>query len=227
MSRDILPRPHNGSSPYRKINEQGKYCPFPGVTVVSSVGPSNSDLWLHIFQALNGLSKITDHYALLPVDSYHMTTINLFVAETNPEAWNDHINKNLSWFQNLAASINKETDFNPEVLSIYPEFHGGIILLRVILPEEQKRKNFELAQKYGIVNLIPNIQFHITLGYIYKAIPSQEIEIITRLFEDSIQNILRNYSKPIRFEKPELTYFHDMAAFIPWKGERNPFTESV
>lgn len=224
MSQDIIPRKPSENTSYRKINEDGKYCLFPGVTVVSSVGSTNEDLWSEIYQTLERQKTITDHYALLPAESYHMTTINLYVAEFQKN-WKNFIDQNLEWFQNFSVSIENETNFQPQVLSIYPQFHGGVLLLRIDIPEEQKRKNFELAQKYGLVGLIPDIQFHITLGYIYKRIPSNEVEQISRLFQDSVENILQNYSKPICFERPELTYFNDMTAFIPWKGEFNPFTD--
>jgi hypothetical protein len=221
---DVIPfQPKDNNCPYRKINEAGVYCSFPGITIVSAVGDSNRELWQLIFHELNKSHLFKQHYALLPVESYHMTTLNMYVAETIAN-WSQFVSERLPFFQ----SVHKETEnhaFLPQVLSIRPEFRGGVLLLHIDIPSDQRKLNFELATKFDMTNYLPNPQFHITLGYIYRKIEGKDCPEIAKEYEDIINRVLSSYNTvPIVLEPPHLTYFPDMTSFIPWDGTFNPFS---
>jgi hypothetical protein len=210
------------SQEYYKINDKGEYGRFPGVTVVAAVGEKNADLWSRIYATLDQSQMIKDHFALLPVSSYHMTTINLFNARYTNQNWHEFIQSKLDWFANLHREI-LHSSFQPQVVRIQPQFRDGWILLKLDLPEEQLKANSELASRMGLLDKLPDPQYHITLAYLYNDIDERELPRVKNEFVSLITKVLDGYHSPILLNKPLLTYFNDMTAFIPWSGDINPF----
>ncbi len=69
----------------RKLDADGNFLPFPGITVVSSAveSDSNAAAILDIYKALKANPRIVENFALLPPESYHMTAVDLCTqAET-------------------------------------------------------------------------------------------------------------------------------------------------
>lgn len=208
----------------RKIDSSGKYCHFPGVTVVSAVGEENQDLWSAIFQGVKNSPLLSGYYGLLPLESYHMTTINLDVEAKTPQ-WLEYIDAKLPWFRSLHQEVELNS-FNPSVLSIEPLFLGSILLLRLQLPPEQIEANERIVSKFSIRDRLPQY-YHITLGYQYRSFDEVTSLSLQREFTSITSECLKSYRKPVILDAPHLTYFNNMTAFIPWDATENPFRALV
>lgn len=203
-----------------KVNTQGQYCNFPGITVVSSVGTRNSELWAKIYEGLNKSSLIKSYYALLPLTSYHMTTLNLFTKKGTSRNWNSFMENRLPWFQKLKEKLTTET-FRPRVIKAEPDLSGDTIRVLIQLDPSQKEKINSLARELSLSKNVPD-KFHVTLGYRYKDISDKNKKAVKKEFKLIINNLVNSYKEPIEFLEPKLCYFQDMLDFIPWDGKNNP-----
>src|SRR2546423_860244 len=61
-----------------KINAEGIYLPFPGFTMVADIADKDKPFFQALHDRLAQIPFLTEHYGLLPVSSYHMTTVNLY-----------------------------------------------------------------------------------------------------------------------------------------------------
>ena len=204
-----------------KVNSKGEYCLFPGITVVSSIGTKNGELWSKVYEALNKSSLIKRYYALLPLNSYHMTTINLFTKKNTSGNWNSFLEDQLPWFQKLNEKL-KIDSFKPQVIKVEPEMFGQTIHLLIQLGTPQKEKIISLAKELSLVKKVPN-RFHLTLGYLYRDISDKNRKVVKKEFKLLINHILNPSPDSIEFLEPKLCYFQDMLDFIPWDGKVNPF----
>lgn len=223
--------PSNGQSPlsrvqqpvdHAKIDDSGHYLPFSGVTVVAAVGRQNREFFEKFHSQLAQEKSITDHISLLPVDSYHMTTINLYTQSgQSNKTWGDFINGHLDWFQDLRKSIDS-TSFMPHIAVEEATVPGYALLILVRLAENEAKIIKDTAIPRQLENQIPGV-FHITVGYVYSGSVEQ-----ANLIQEKANSILKNLlsqrqSSEFTLESPKLCYFNDMLAFIPWNGIASPF----
>jgi hypothetical protein len=212
---------------FKKIDNTGNYCPFPGVTVVADIAKNEHySFWEDLYNELKVNSLITKYYSLLPIDSYHMTTIGLYTRRAVTENWIDFIDKNLSVFAALSNDIEGSYHFQPKVLSVQAGKAGSVIYMELTLDSEQQSANQDLAKKHNLLeHLLP---YHLTFGYQYKGFEDislqktiqEELDCIVNDVKEKYEISKENF---LILESPHLCCFHDMTKFIPWNGTFNPF----
>lgn len=89
--------------PYCKIDDHGRFCSFPGITVVSHVSSENCALWANALAQLSVHPAICSSFSLLPLSSLHVTIANLYTAAAVESAgagsWGDFVQANLQFFR--------------------------------------------------------------------------------------------------------------------------------
>ena len=208
--------------PHRiKIDENGHYCPFPGITIVANTMVENKTLWESVFHYING--TFSEYFSALPPSSYHMTTTNLFTDSQFPDehAWDDFLDKNLHFFEKVSSDLFLEQEnFTASIQSI---FTNGVIQLCVSIPETQREKIHQFAASHGLDKKLIPAHFHITLAYQYQRIPTKEIFLeVTQQIETALREIFKAH-ETFQFSPARLNYFLDMTAFHDWDGHSNPF----
>ncbi len=63
--------------PLEKIDEEGHYTAFPGLTVVAGIADDDLSFRQEIYNCIASCDLARDCFSPLPVGSYHMTAINL------------------------------------------------------------------------------------------------------------------------------------------------------
>lgn len=101
----------------------------------------------------------------------------------------------------------------------------SIISLLVQLSEEQQLMIRNIAEKFNLTDKIPK-HLHVTLGHLHKEISSETLTMIQEQVQSVLENTENLFNQPISLQTPQLCYFHDMTAFIPWNGDSNPFISS-
>lgn len=96
-----------------KIDDQGNYLEFPGVTIIADVGQTNHNLWHEIYHFLKNTPVLCDYFSPLPAQSYHVTTCNLYTKEETEEDWVSFISKKLPFFQKINKKLS-ELNFTPQ-----------------------------------------------------------------------------------------------------------------
>lgn len=75
-----------------KIDESGNFLKFQGVTVVASANSKvNLILWQHLHDSLSSIPIVTNHFSLLPIESYHMTTMSDAATQRELKSCLDHV----------------------------------------------------------------------------------------------------------------------------------------
>lgn len=215
-----------------RIDSDGRFLPFSGVTVISQVGASNQAIWENIYRELSQDLLITRYYSPLPLSSYHMTINNLYVSNTrSPLDWSCFISNNLPWFSSLEESLERGA-FLPKVYLRKRAYLGGVVMFLVDIEGSQMSKIKSFGKTWGLEAQVPS-DLHITLAYQYRTIPAY----LQSAVEEKVQAILdeaRKFQKPafysfekmpLTLEEPKLCYFQDMTQFLPWDGKKNPFHE--
>ena len=112
--------------PLKKLDEQGNYTHFPGITVIASVNETDT-LLRTIYEMLIKDKEFTDYFSPLPFSSYHMTTINLFTEEhIGSQKWKSFITGNNALFQSLHQMING-MEFTPSISIDAVELAGALL----------------------------------------------------------------------------------------------------
>ena len=206
---------------YFKINVKGEYIPFQGVTVVASIGAQNKEMWQKIYEELNQNRLLKQFYTLLPVDSYHLTTLNLFTERSKKTGnWKDFITGQLPFFQNINKKLEAEA-FHPHVKLERPGV-AKTLQITIQLDKEEKEKIQSLGKEFSQQKNVPN-PLHVTLGYLYRDMGKGTRDQIFLKLQRIMKKILASYKKPVVLDTPKLCYFKDMQEFIPWNGDTNPF----
>lgn len=207
-----------------KVDSSGRYMRFPGVTVIAPVGEENSNSWKKLYDGLKQSSLIQKYYALLPMSSYHMTTLNLFTEqETKSANWVEFVDSKRDFFQMIDAKL-KSQEFHPQVQILRPEAAGTIHLI-VRMDGQHKSKVLAFGREASLPHKVPN-PFHITLGYLFTKITQDQ----KREVEFEVQKLVSQAFGPepaLVLDSPRLCFFNDMVAFIPWDGKSNPFRSGV
>jgi len=159
-----------------KIDAHGKYCKFPGVTIVSAIRSKDTKIWKELYDKLNQCELLKKHYSPLPFESYHMTTNDIYTQKRDGGSnWKDFITKDMSRLQQLFKTLS-EKKFNPEIV-IDSVRVGGVIMLELKIKEEQENIIRTISKEFDLERKIPPV-FHITLGYSFnESSPETEKEI--------------------------------------------------
>ncbi|MFY7697302.1 MAG: DUF1868 domain-containing protein [Legionella sp.] len=208
-----------------KLNSEGKYLTFPGITVVSAINEHDNPLWQLVYNSLKNNQEFTNHFALLPYESYHLTTINLYTKDAiGNEQWKKFIETHKVFFQSLNRTLN-ENSFKP-VISVRSINIAGALQIMVSLPEEQMKTIQRIAKTHHVEAGIPSV-FHITLAYQFKLMKQEALEKLGLALEEIIVTALKNHKGELCLSPSKLCFFNDMTKFIPWNGDEYPFAENT
>ncbi|WP_160116800.1 DUF1868 domain-containing protein [Legionella sainthelensi] len=203
-----------------KINAQGQYTEFPGVTVIANASRSDSAFWSKIHNVLNS-NLVSSYFAPLPPKSYHMTAMDLYTEMADGgDNWGKFITERLSAFRKLYTVLEEN--------KIYPQIKlksirtSSVIQLQVEIPQEQRATIEAIAESFNIAHKIPK-EMHITLAYQYKLVAGADGEKLKKYLEEEIQRLFDEHPS-ITLDAPQLSYFKNMEKFVPWDAKKNPFT---
>lgn len=206
--------PPASAQPMAKIDERGNYLPFPGTTVVAAIRDADLPLWRALHAALDSLDVVKEHYALLPAESYHMTTSDLFTAREHGLARIEGELPHLREFHQALVENAYEPSIVVEGFSVRP----NVCRLNLAFSEEQQAINKDVCERFGFLDRIPPV-FHITLGYSFR--PTSER--IRDTISEAIGATLKCWGKRYVLDQPRLCYFDDMTKFIPWDARSWPW----
>jgi hypothetical protein len=199
-----------------KIDQNGKYLPFAGVTVISPVVQEDTTFWSELHTLVSN-PVLVKYFTPLPYKSYHMTTNNLCV-QASYDDWHEFIDRNLSFFEALSNELLNNV-FEPTVAITGLTTDGAIQLTVNFNPSDQEDHVLTIARKYKCIDGVP-FQFHITLAYQYKPISHKDI----LAFNTAIQAIQEKTNRQqLILNPPKLHNFNDMTHYTPWDGTSNPF----
>lgn len=204
-----------------KLNREGVYLPFPGLTVIATVKTDDNEFWRKINNIITDFPSLSEYYAPLSNSSYHMTTMNLFTEQEIGRAeWERFVVSHTEYFKLLKDDI-EQSAFNPMVTIESLEF-GRTIRLLVDLPGEQKEIITDIARKYNLLKKIPH-PFHVTLAYRYKHFDNAISPNIEYELKNYLSQLLHDYKSVLSLNHPKLCFFHDMNGFTPWDIREYPF----
>ncbi|KTD51286.1 DUF1868 domain-containing protein [Legionella quateirensis] len=207
----------------RKYNNKGEYTPFPGLTVVASVQSADMCLWSEVNRLITECTLLDLCYAPLSNTSYHMTALNLFTERAiGSEKWKDFIISNTLFFKAIQTAFECNA-FCPEV-RIDSLKVSRTIKLVVSVPSVQKKAIDDIAKRFELKRKIPH-PFHITLAYRFKTIDKKIEHEIEHQLNKSLEHFL--IGRTVLLNPPELCFFNDMSAFIPWDASSFPFKPSL
>jgi len=205
-------------STLKKIDNQGKYCKFPGITIVSAIRQEDFEIWKKIHDQLEKCPNLKEYFSLLPAESYHMTTFGLFNQKRDGGSnWEKFIDEKLPKLQEINKELNARS-FSPEVIIDSFSVRKIGITLYLKLKEDQKKIIKEVAEKFGFQEHVPN-SFHISLAYTYKMPDEEKLKEMKNQFKSAVTCVKKSF----KLDPPKLCYYNDMTAFIPWDAEKNPF----
>lgn len=151
-----------------------------------------------------------------------MTTTDLATQVSFiPGTFTTFVDNNLPWFRKLHAKLT-ERQF-PLNVTCNTVHVGGVIMLFLQLNPEQDDVLHNVAEEFNIAEKIPS-SYHITFGYRFTAMTAQELQILEAEVNALFNAVFDKFrSRQLQLQPTKLCYFHDMTAFIPWNGDRNPF----
>jgi hypothetical protein len=204
-----------------KIDTQGQYLRFPGITVISNINEKDAELWGKVYQAMSENKTITDYYSFLPLESYHMTLMNLFTERYNGAGnWKSFVDDRLPWFQNLNDDLQAHA-FEPQGTIGRAQVSKSITVL-IDLRGDQSDGIYQWAKKLNMVQKVPE-KFHVTLAYQYKKPSDEALKEIDEIVNSLLKKALHSKKTSVSFKEPQLSIFYNMTHFIPWDGKSNPF----
>jgi hypothetical protein len=223
VSHNIIAKTQNQSEIYpnrnsNKVSPTGRYKRFSGLTAVADIAMTDHEFFKELYNELNKIPEIKKYYALLPVESYHMTTNNLYVKSSFENKWKEFLGKKLDWFKKFHKALKIE-DIRPQIKLAYINVENtmGIIVTPSAASVE---KIYAFGRKFNVENKIPK-PFHITLAYLYKDITvSNKIQIKYKA-DEVFKKLIKKYryqDKEITLSPASLRYFNTMKNFTPWDG---------
>jgi len=199
-----------------KVDDQGKYRIFPGITIICPL--TNPKEWQEIPTFISQTRELRKYYSPLPLDSYHMTILDLFVQrdKTNEE-WASFLLSKSDGFQKIRDVFSALT-FTPT-----PIFRGvaisGVISLEFALSETDSQIISFLRQllaSFVGAHVSSGYVFHMTLAYQYTNPVGQEpnmkvMEEEVRDLASKITTILFNRDNKILLKPAQIIAFDSMA----------------
>ncbi|MGQ3889513.1 DUF1868 domain-containing protein [Legionella sp. CNM-1927-20] len=205
----------------KKINAQGHYCNYPGITIIAKINKRDNTFWQKVYQIVSQSKLAEQYYTPLPYKSYHMTTIRLFnQAEQENANWQEFLMSYKSFFKKLFNYL-QENQFCPQItleeINISDTLH-----LQVSIPANQDNLILKMARQF---DLSRNIQkpFHITFGYLYNNITLELKNNLQQEMSEKLNKLYKLYGRIFTLNPPSLCIYKDMTNFINWNGEDYPF----
>ena len=204
-----------------KLDKEGRFLRYPGVTVVAGICQQDYSFWEKIAKLISKHSPIKDNYALLPYLSYHMTAINLFTeAGIGSANWKQFLHSRGKFFLALRQAF-EQHPFQPKI-TLDSVIANGALQLLVTIPKEQEQIISDIAREFQVEINVP-ARFHITLGYQFKYLEHSELKAIREYLEKQFKTNPDLQKSQLTLDVPKLCFFEDMTAFIPWNAVGYPF----
>lgn len=204
-----------------KIDNQGVYRQFPGITVISPINKGDLVFWKELHDFIDKCDLIRKCFAPLPYESYHMTTLNLYTQEDDGhDDWKGFIEKQLPFFQRLHSALISKA-FKPKI-NINTLVVSDTIQLYLQLPTAQENKVITIADEFAVQQKIPKV-FHITLAYRFKDSDETSNENIKQTIATQLDKQFATRANSFYLEPATLCFFNDMTAFKPWNAKADPF----
>lgn len=206
-----------------KVDAEGNYLPFPGITVVSDIADEDLPFFESLQQRLMQVKNFSNYYSLLPLSSYHLTSLNLETKFPNLDKdWDEFISRKLFWFRHLNQHI---VDANLSARVSLASIRGLTGLsIEVKVDQAFRNKTTKLAQEFDLEKKVP-VFFHIGLGYLKNEISKVDHGLMLQEINKVFNNLLEEkgyLQKILTLKQANLSYFPDMTAFIPWNAQNNP-----
>ena len=204
----------------KKVDKNGVYSRFPGVTIISFLSKENKTAFEEFRNwVVTEMTIFTKYYSMLPVSSYHATLKNHTVLGRNNEI--SYLEKIITNFQ-LYEKIKK-------VCSDFPfEFHCATALagpyfqgtFGISLEFQQHNHVEKLREDIVALGSLqePGFKFHMTLAYQYKQMEQEDFNVFSFQISEiskKLKNLVFALQFTLTFEKPQLCYFKDMTCFEP------------
>lgn len=197
-----------------KINSLGKYGKFEGTTIICFLSKKDREKYKKVHDFIKESKVIQKYYSPLPVDSYHMTILNIFTRKYTKD-----YGQRLEKLKKMIGGINgilNQVQLCPRTAKteLYTRGTMGVRceLNNVVNEHFIQPMRSGMAANIG-VKYDQNFQFHMTLGYRYKNVIIEDKPAF--LDEVTALNKLVNSIGNVTFEKTQLCYFEDMTSFIP------------
>lgn len=214
----------NGGPKLDKVSQEGSYLPFPGFTSVASVinvDGENNKLFHRLYDILKSNSLITSYFALLPIDSYHITILGV-VCKTrmSEKGWSQWFTSHIDSLVDTHKQFEEKTrGFNFRISSL----DGGDaprLTLYVTMDLDTEITFRTLAKSTASLQHtgMPQQGFHITLGYQYR--PYDNTTIFPRIKQAVVAALVDVFGVGYQLtnfvaKKPKVCYYPDMTVFIP------------
>lgn len=206
-----------------KIDSEGNYLSYPGYTVIFKTNSASLDTRRAIEHRLShhqiNEAFLARYYSILPIESWHVTAINLFTkdaVEDEQRDWDRYVASQETFFSQLSSAIEQGV-FTPVITYSGLRVDGAIQAI-VTLDENSKKRVEALAEHYGYQRNVPR-HFHMTLGYQYKPLNNKDLDALKSDLAPFIQDFFKNMR--VALEPAQLCYFDDMTAFIPWRNHQD------
>lgn len=213
----------------KKVNTDGSYRRYSGVTVISIV---KNDL-KHIETFLKN-SVLSEYYSPLPSSSYHMTLFNIWCTQNKFLPPHEEYLKTIKNYSNYRKLCNLDNcnSLDSKMMEMLSGIHWNIKNINfddfkvkgslfagntLTLKIYECNKNPEITKLRSFcIDITKNddadLKLHITLGYLYKEVPQEKYEILT--------NEINKLQKLVKFElelnPPDVYYFKSMTEYIPF-----------
>lgn len=206
-----------------KISHDGSYTPFFGYTVISFL--EDSDKLSDLLNYINQSRFIKKYYTALPLNSMHMTILNLCVFDRDEcikKLNDDEFQSKLYVLQDMVDAIvsNERTNVAlPRINLSNLKFQAGNTLtIPVDIVDEKRLQEVQQFRDEGMkyMNIDDSrLKFHITLAYNFKHIRASDLSgLYTEFIE--LSNKIHNLGT-ITLKEPQICFFPDMTKYITLK----------
>lgn len=206
---------------FEKIDKNGNYGHFPGVTVIAPIEREPNSLWKELFDCLNRDNLLTQYYTPLPFESYHVTTMTVCNERRDGgDNWQQYIRDKSLFFNGLFTTLSLNQNKTP--MTIDSLTFTNTIMICVLLSEEQQHSIQTVAEQYGLEKKIPPF-FHVSLAYQFKTPSPSIFEQLKNTFQAKFDDLIKLYGDEYVLKPAQLCSFEKLSEFTPWDGTGYPF----
>lgn len=214
-----------GKRVHRKIDSNGAYLPFPGITVVCNASASAQAVLASLPGIVRAQPDLGRLMSPLPAESYHVTLLDVccqYKLGLDDNAWQSFC-AGPQWKE--ASSQAALADFVPRLKVAHVELgHGCLaVVLQPADPDTPSHPNqvplgCQLAKLLNVK--LQKHPWHMTLAYcpqpdLLASLDASAMESQRLAIEDELK---KAFPDEIPFGKAEVCRFADMTAFVPWDG---------
>lgn len=208
-----------------KFHENGSVRHYPGNTIICPVDPQSKvfkeALWV---QSQLKETPFFHKIALLPPDSFHMTVFELLCDQVRvPDYWSQFLSRFASlqetdeFFKNQFAEMSLPPNFDMrfDYLEVGKNFTIYLLPLNRAVEDSIRGLRNYFSKKMGI--RFPDhddYRFHISLAYGIEELTAEETGLAKQI-ESRLHEHLNQHFGFFQTGTPQLTFFHDMFAFLP------------